>query len=260
MQTLTVTIITKNEAQDIAACIESVLWADQIIVLDSGSTDGTQAICRQYERVKLIETDWPGFGKQKQRALSLATSDWILALDADERVSAPLQEELRYILMSSADFCAYAVPRQTFFLGRKIKYSYRAEHDAPLRLVKKGVGQFSTDVVHERLLLLDNHAEYGRLKNPLQHYAFRDLDEVLRKMNHYSSLGAEKLIRQNKNCSVHTALIHAVWVFVKFYILKAGCLDGYCGFLIALSNFEGTFYRYSKAYFGRNSSGGYTSP
>ena len=246
MQTISTIIITKNEEQDIAACIESALWTNEIIILDSGSADTTLAVCEKYApKVRVhTTTDWSGFGKQKNRALAFATSDWILSIDADERVTPELKQEiLQKLNLNNTDFIAYKMPRITYFLGKQIKYCFSNNSDAPIRLVKKDCGKFSDDIIHEKLVI---SGKTGELKSKLQHFSFGNIEELINKINNYSSLGATKLYGTKKKTSYAMAFTHAFWIFVKIYFLKLGFLDGWPGFIIALSNFEGTFYRYAK--------------
>ena len=245
MPTITTIIITKNEARNIAACIESALWTDEIVVLDCGSTDQTQEICKQYApKVKLYETDWPGFGKQKNRALELATSNWILSIDADERITSELKKEILQQLDSidSTNCAAYQIPRLTHFLGKSIKYCF-GTNDAPIRLIQKGFGKFSDDIVHEKIIA---NGKTGKLQNKLEHLSFDNVETLINKINNYSSLGATKLYRNQKKTTYAKAMARATWIFIKIYFLKRGFLDGWAGFIIAFSNFEGTFYRYVK--------------
>ncbi|MEI8054875.1 MAG: glycosyltransferase family 2 protein [bacterium] len=241
MQTISTIVITKNEEQNIAACLESALWTDEIIVLDSGSNDNTLAICKKYTpKVKTYTTDWPGFGKQKNRALALATSTWILSIDADERVTPELKQEILQKL-NNTNYAAYKIPRLNYFLGKQVKYCFNS--DAPVRLIKKDGGKFSDEIIHEKLIV---NGETGKLKNKLQHFSFGNIEELINKINSYSTLGATKLHDTKKKTSYAKAFAHASWIFIKIYFLKLGLLDGWLGFIIAFSNFEGVFYRYVK--------------
>jgi glycosyltransferase involved in cell wall biosynthesis len=243
MSTISTIIITKNESQNIADCIESVLWTDEIIVLDCGSTDYTQNICKKYApKVKLHETDWPGFGKQKNRALSLATSNWILSIDADERITSKLKDEILQKL-SSSDYVAYKIPRLNYFLGKPIKHCFGNKSDAPIRLVKSGSCTFSNDIIHEKIIV---NGETGKLQNKLDHFSFNNIEGLINKINNYSTIGAIKLYDAKRKTSYAKAFAHASWAFIRIYFLKCGFLDGWAGFVIAFSNFEGTFYRYAK--------------
>jgi glycosyltransferase involved in cell wall biosynthesis len=246
MQKISAIIITKNEVLNIGRCLQSLLWVDEIVIFDSGSTDGTQEICKKITgaKLKLVETDWPGFGKQKNRALDAATSEWILSIDADEIISEELKNEIKNILSSSTiAFAAYKIPRQNFFQNRKLKYCLSSKDDAPIRLAQRKLAKFSDDIVHEKMLI---DGSVGLLKSNIVHYPFRDLTELLNKANLYSTLGAQKMFAKNSKPSIASTLLHAIWAFCRLYFLKLGLLDGWPGFLIALANFEGTFYRYAK--------------
>jgi glycosyltransferase involved in cell wall biosynthesis len=243
MPAIAAIIITKNEAKNIAACIESVLWTDEIIVLDCGSTDETVAICKQYAtKVKVSQTDWPGFGKQKNRALATATSAWVLSIDADERVTPQLKQEILKALETTS-YVAYKIPRLTYFGGKPIKYCFGNKNDAPIRLAKKNFCKFSDDAIHEKIIV---NGAIGKLENKLDHFSFNSIEEVINKMNSYSTIGAIKLYDTKKQTNYTKAFLHALWAFTKIYILKRGFLDGGAGFIIAFSNFEGVFYRYVK--------------
>jgi len=241
MPTITAAIMTKNEALDIASCIESVLWMDEVIILDSGSTDGTQDICRKYN-VKLFATDWPGFGEQSNRCIEMSNSDWCFLLDADEKVTPELKDDIIQAINNVDNIVAYRVPRLNFFHKRAIKHCLNPKKDTPMRLVKKGFAQYA-EIVHPTVKI---NGKTGMLKNYLLHYPFQNLAELLDKMNSYSTLSAEKLFTKKVKSGVVKALSHAIWSFIKLYFLKGGFLDGWPGLLIAFGNFEGTFYRYAK--------------
>ena len=240
MPTISTIIITKNEEQHIKDCIETVLWTDEIIILDCGSTDQTQNICKKSApQVKLHVTDWPGFGKQKNRALKLAKSEWVLAIDADERVPPKLKNEIRQTLNYN-DCVAYQIPIQNYFLKRQLKHGFG--YDFHTRLMKREHCQFSDDIVHERIV---TSGKIGKLREKLHHFSYDDLEELLTKINSYSTLGALKLESTKKRCGFATALAHAAFAFIKIYFLRLGFLDGWPGFILAFSNFEGTFYKYA---------------
>lgn len=243
MPTITATIITKNAAADIQACLESLLWVDTIIVLDSGSTDNTLEICRKFSpKVKCSETDWPGFGQQKNRALAQATTDWILSIDADEKITPELQQEI-LSKIANTDCVAFKIPRLTYFLGRALRHCFNPHGDTPLRLIKNGFGKFTDEIVHEQLIA---NGKTGVLDNFLLHYPFKGCTDLLNKANFYSTLGAAKLAAKQVHSGIAKTLGHAIWTFVRLYFLKLGFLDGWPGFLIAVSGAEGAFYRYAK--------------
>lgn len=238
---LSVTIITKNEEGAIKACLDSVAWADEIIVLDSGSTDDTVRICRE-GGARVYETDWPGFGPQKNRALQKASGSWILSLDADERISPSLKEEILEAIANPMAPEAYEMPRLSNYCGRPMRHSGWWP-DYITRLVRKDRGRFSDDLVHERLIV-DGKTE--RLSNPLLHDAFESLEDVIDTMNRYSTVGAEMMRRRGKNASLFTAVSHGLWSFLHTYFVRGGFMDGREGFMLAVSNAEGTYYRYVK--------------
>lgn len=238
--TLSVIIITKNEARNIRACLETVAWADEIIVVDSGSTDDTVAISREFTPHVHI-TDWPGFGLQKNRALDYASKDWVLSLDADERVTPELRAEIEQA-MRAADAEGYEIPRLSSFCGRFMRHSGWYP-DYVLRLFKRGSARFSDSLVHERLILEGTTA---RLRSNLLHYSFEDLESVLRKMDQYSTAGAQMQFQRGRKITLPGAVLRGMWSFVRSYILRGGILDGSEGFLLAVSNAEGTYYRYVK--------------
>lgn len=241
---LSVIVICKNEAHDIDACLASISWVDEIIVLDSGSDDETLSIAKKYTSKIFINTDWQGFGIQKNRALELAMGDWILSIDADERVSDILRAEIQQAV-KSGKHVVFNMPRQSSYCGQFIHYSGWYP-DRVTRLFKRGVAKFSNDVVHERLIFTDESAQ---LKAPLIHITYKDLDEMLLKMNQYSSLGAKNAKINGKQGSLFSAIAHAIWAFIRTYFLRLGFLDGAIGFMLAVSIAETTYYRYLKLYF-----------
>lgn len=244
---VSVIVITKNEAVNIRGCLESVKWADEIVVLDSGSSDGTVDICRQYTNQVHSSEDWPGFGVQRNRALAKASGEWILALDADERVPPELHREILEVLNRTEEISVYEIPRLSYYCGRAMRHSGWWP-DYVARLFRRDTARFSEAPVHERLCYAGRP---GRLRNHLEHFSFRGLDEVLDKINRYSTAGALMMRAQGRSASLSGAILHGLWAFVRTYILYRGFLDGREGFMLAVSNAEGTYYRYLKRmYFG----------
>ena len=237
---LSVIIITKNEAPHIGRCLESVSWADEIIVLDSGSQDDTVSICRQYTD-KVYETDWPGFGVQKQRALDKATGDWVLSIDADEIVTAELRAEIEQALQQNK-FHGYEIPRLSSYCGRQMRHGGWWP-DYVLRLFRRNAGHFSDAVVHEKIIV---EGKVGRLISPFLHDTAVNLEEILRKMNSYSSLGAQMLYEKGVRASISKAVFKGLWTFIRTYWIKAAFLDGHQGLMLSISNAEGTYYKYLK--------------
>lgn len=236
-----VVIITRNEAAKIADCLASVAWADEVIVLDGSSSDQTVAIAEDLGAKVFSETEWLGFGIQKQRAVSHASHDWILSLDADERISDALREEIEQVLRQPKH-SGYFIPRLSSYCGAFIHHSgWRPDY--VLRLFNKTQGGFNDAKVHEKVELTGSTE---RLRNDIIHYSFDDLETVLHKVNHYSTLGAEKMYAKGKRCGLGTALIKGWWAFMRTWVLQRGFLDGREGLMLALSNAEGTYYKYAK--------------
>ena len=239
---LSIIIITKNEAADIRACLETVAWADEIIVVDSASNDGTAAICRELGAQVHVVHDWPGFGPQKSRALAHATRDWVLSLDADERVTPELRREIEAAMRDPDACAAYDIPRSSSYCGRFMRHSgWYPDHVT--RLFKRGSARFSDDLVHERLLV---DGKTGKLHGELLHFAFDGMEEVLRKVDQYSTAGAQRMHAQGRKASLAGAVLRGCWSFMRTYFLRLGFLDGREGFMLAVSNAEGTYYRYVK--------------
>jgi glycosyltransferase involved in cell wall biosynthesis len=239
---LSVIIITKNEAADIRACLESVAWADEIIVVDSASTDSTVLVCKELGAQVHVVHDWPGFGPQKNRALAHAAQDWVLSLDADERVTPELRKEIEAVMHENGAADAYDIPRSSSYCGRFMRYSGWYP-DYVTRLFKRGSAHFSDDLVHERLIV---KGDTGRLQGKLLHYAFDGMEEVLRKVDQYSTAGALRMHAQGRKATLAGAVLRGLWSFARTYFLKRGFLDGREGFMLAVSNAEGTYYRYVK--------------
>lgn len=237
---LSVIIITKNEQTHIAKCLESVKWADEIIVLDSGSTDETMSICRQYTS-HVYETDWQGFGIQKQRALDKATGEWVLSIDADEHITPELHAEIENAMQSS-QYSGYQIPFLSNFCGKQIRHGgwYPDYH---LRLFRRTDSEFTNAVVHERV---DVKGQIGFLKSPILHDSYTDLAEVLRKMDSYSTLGAKLLYEKGVRSSLLKAVLKGFWTFFRAYVLRCGFLDGQHGLMLAIYSGQTTYYKYLK--------------
>ena len=238
MAKLSVIIITKSEAENIRACLESVKWADKIIVVDSGSSDATVEICRELG-AKVHVHDWPGFGMQKNRALSYATNEWVFSLDADERVTPELQAQLIKAMEDGRNDGFY-VPRLSQFCGKYIRHSGWYP-DYVLRLFRRTRGRFSDDMVHERVIL---EGTAGRLSSPLLHYSYLNEADVHRKTEQYARAGAMQMLKNGKTATIADAPLRAGWAFIRTYFLRLGFLDGIAGFNIALMNFRTTYLKY----------------
>ncbi|MBK9161549.1 MAG: glycosyltransferase family 2 protein [Nitrosomonadales bacterium] len=239
---LSVIVITRNEAANIRACLESVAWAGEIVVVDSGSSDGTAEICREMG-ARVFVCDWPGFGIQKNRALDHSTREWVFSIDADERVTPELRAAIEAVLADTDNaHAAYEISRLSSYCGRFMRHSGWYP-DRIVRLFRRDAARFSDDLVHERLRV---EGRTGLLDGELLHYAFDDLEEVLRKVNQYSSAGAAMMQRRGRQASLSGAVLRGLWSFFRTYVLRGGFLDGREGFMLAVSNAEGTYYRYLK--------------
>jgi glycosyltransferase involved in cell wall biosynthesis len=239
---LSAIVITRNEEKRISDCLASLAFADEIIVVDNGSSDATREIARTAGARVHDAPDWPGFGPQKNRALDLATKAWVLAIDADERVTPELREEIQAVVRSASREDAWDMPRRSSYCGQFMAHSGWYP-DRVTRLFRRGSARFSEDVVHERLV---TDGAVGHLRHHLLHETFEDLSAVLVKVDRYSTLGAQRLLQQGRRTSLAGAIAHGAWAFLRTYLLQRGFLDGRMGFVLAVSNAEGTYYRYLK--------------
>ena len=243
--TLTVIVITKNEAAHIAACLASVAFADEWIVVDSASGDDTAEKARSLGARVVVSNDWPGFGAQKQRALELATGRWVLSIDADERVSPELAARIVAVVRGEPEnepFAAYELDRLSQMSGRWIRHGDWYP-DRVVRLFRRDSARFSSDRVHERVVAL---GPVGRLDGDLLHFTMPTFEDALAKMNRYSSAGAADRVAAGGRGGLATALSHAAWAFVRSYVVRRGFLDGAAGFIVASYVAEGTWWRYLK--------------
>ncbi len=241
---LSVIVITRNEAANIRDCLASVAFADEWIVVDSGSTDGTVEIARAAGARVVESHDWPGFGPQKNRALAHAQGEWVLAIDADERVTPELAAEIQAVLRDP-QHDAYAIPRLSSFCGRFIRHSgWWPDH--VVRLFRRDRGRFTDVAVHEKVLV---EGSVGTLNAHFLHYTYPDLDSALAKMNRYSTDAARMMHVRGKRAGLASALGHATWTFIRIYILRRGFLDGKHGFVLAMVAMMGSFARYAKLMF-----------
>lgn len=243
MRKISVYIIAFNEEAKIRAAVNSVLWADEIVLADSHSKDGTAQIAASLG-ARVVQVDFQGFGDLRNQAIAACSHEWIFSLDADERCTPAARDEILSVL-DSPDHDVYYVPRKNFFMGRWIKQAgFYPDYRQP-QLFRKGALNFLPDPVHERYAIISGKPA-GFIHNPIWQEPFRNLAEVQHKANRYSTLGAAKLAEAGKKSSMGKALGHGLWSFFQMYILKKGILDGWPGLVIALGNFEGTFYKYAK--------------
>ena len=246
--TLSVAIITKNEEANLARTLESVRWADEIVIVDCGSTDRTAEIARTFG-VKFFVEEWKGFGAQKNSALAKGSGDWVLALDADEEVSPELAEEIRALLNSSPAQEAYFLPRRNYFLGRWIRHGGYYP-DRKLRLFRQGGCRFEESVVHETIRPA---GPAGHLRGNLLHHAYPTLDSYIEHMNRYSALGATQAVARGKTSRGLAAFFWNVFIvpvatFKYNYLFRLGFLDGREGFLLHMYHSAYVSWKYAKAW------------
>ena len=240
---ISVYIIAFNEFEKIRDCINSVLWADEIILADSHSTDGTSELATELG-AKVIHIPFNGYGDLRNQAVAQCSGEWILSLDSDERCTIEVRDEI-IALIDNAPLEIYRVPRKNFFMGRWIKYSGWHPNFRQPQLFRKGKMSYTMESVHEGYISHSNK-EIGTISNIIWQFPFKNTEEIIHKTNRYSSLGVKKLQGKGVNGSFFKAFLHGFWSFIKHYIFKLGFLDGGPGFVIAFGNFEGTFYRYIK--------------
>ncbi len=249
---LTAVVITKNEGPRIEACLKSLHFCKEILVLDSGSTDDTVARATPLA-TQVLNYDWPGDGPQRNRGIDLASSNWVLCIDADEQVSPALATELCNAI-AQTEFDGFHIPFQSYYCGRAIKFG-DWRNETHLRLFRKNKGHYSSSNVygaqgaHCRPVV---EGKIGKLRHKILHYSYPNLEAVLTKLNHYSTGGAALRAAKGKNSSIFMACVHGFWSFLRGYVFRFGFLDGKEGFLLALSNGLGTFYRYAKLVYIKN--------
>ena len=239
---LSVIVITRNGEATIARCLGSVEWAGETVVVDSGSTDRTVEICRSLGAQVHQTPDWPGHGPQKNRALDRASGDWVLSLDSDEWLTPESCAEIQRALAAPSDKAAYTMPRRSSYCGRYMRHSGWWP-DYVVRLFRRDAARFSEDHTHDRLMV---SGAIGKLSQPILHEAITDLDQMIGKMNMYSTASANMLHQRGRRASLYTAILHGGWAFVRTYFLRLGFLDGREGFMLAVANAEGSYYRYLK--------------
>jgi glycosyltransferase involved in cell wall biosynthesis len=235
-------IICYNEVDKIGDAIRSVAWADEVVVADSHSIDGTVAVAESLG-ARVVQIPFQGFGDLRNQAVAACSHDWIFSLDSDERCTPEVGAEIRKV-MTEGDSDAFLVPRRNFFMGREIRHSGWYPNYRQPQLFRRDALAYDQSPVHEGYVLT-SPKPLGRLHNAIWQLPFKDFGEVIHKMNRYSSLGASK--RRQQGSSFAEGLGHGLWAFLKHYLFKRGFLDGWAGFLIAFSYFEVTLYRYFKA-------------
>lgn len=241
MPGLSVTVITLNEAAHIEACLASVAWADEILVVDCHSVDGTADRARA-KGARVIERDWPGYSAQKNFAAEQASHDWILSVDADERVTPELADEIRATLDGPAPEAGFRIPRVTFHLGRWIRTTDWYP-DYQLRLYDRRRAWWKPRTVHESV---ETSGPVGRLRRELQHYAYRDVAHHLETIDRYTTLAAEEMFARGRRATAFDLVLHPPAAFLRNYVLKRGLADGRTGFLISKLNARYVFLKFAK--------------
>jgi glycosyltransferase involved in cell wall biosynthesis len=226
LEKISVIIITRNEEVNIEDCLKSVKWADEIIIVDAESSDNTIGISQKYTD-KIFTHKWEGYAKQKQFALSLAKNEWILSLDADERVTPELKDEIEAGVKDGFD--GFKIPRKNYFLGKHIR-GCGWNNDYQLRLFKKSVADVTDSLVHESFVV---RGKIGRLENKMTHYSYRNINDAFEKINNYSSLEAQQKFRK-KYVRPIDFIIHPASAFFQYFIVRKGFIDGKYGLMVSL--------------------------
>jgi len=238
---ISVAIITKNEENNIERCISSIKNFDEVVVVDSGSSDNTVDICRRLN-CKVINTEWLGFGPTKQLAVSNTKNDWVLSIDADEVLTKQLVEEIS-ALSDSTEILAYKIKRRSFYLGRLIKFS-GWQNDYPIRLFNKCYVNFDDKLVHEKVIV--NESKVAMIENSILHYPYPDIHSHIAKINTYTNLGARELKEKGVRKNFLFAFISGFVKFLKTYFFKLGFLDGKVGLILAVNSSFYSFLKYCK--------------
>jgi glycosyltransferase involved in cell wall biosynthesis len=238
---VTATIITFNEAANIQAALESLSWADEIIVVDSESSDDTVAIARKFTD-RVFVRPWPGYIAQKNFAAEQARHDWIFSLDADERIPPSLAEEIRAVVTTEPALRGYRVPRVTYHLGRWIRTT-DFYPDYQTRLYDRRSARWRGKYVHESVAV---DGPVGRLRHELEHYSFRDLRDQLDRINHYTTLAARQMHETGRHATPFDLVVHPPAAFLRNYLLRRGVLDGAAGFTISAMNAFSVYLKFAK--------------
>lgn len=241
MEKISVAIITLNEEGNIRDCLESVKWADEIVVVDNGSTDGTIKVCQEY-RARVYQESWKGFSAQKNSAIEKTTNKWVLSLDADERIGPVLRQEIENTLQEDPPVDGYWIARKNYFLGRWIRYCGWFP-DRNLRLFRKSRGRFTERAVHEKV---EVQGKTANLNHPLIHETYRSLSDFLIRSDRYSTLAAGEMWRQGRKYHWGDVFFRPPLTFLQMYLLRAGFLEGYWGFLLSVLYSYYTFAKYAK--------------
>lgn len=240
--TVSAIVVCFNEEKNIGACLDSLRWCDEIVVVDSFSTDRTVEICRQYTE-RILQRNWTGYRDQKAFAHSQATRDWVLLVDSDERVTPELRDEINQMLSSYAGaYAGFSVPRLVFYLGRWWRRGgWYPDYD--VRLFRRDRATWGGTDPHEKILI---DGKVRRLRHPLQHYSYRSIEDHIQRINHFTSISARELWKQGKRFHRSDALFRPAFRFFRSYVLKRGFLEGFAGFHVALTAAVYVFLKYAK--------------
>lgn len=241
--TLSIVVITLNEEQNLGECLESVQWADEIVVVDCRSVDQTVEIARRYTE-KVFVRPWPGFGPQKNFGMDQATSDWVLILDADERASQELGQEIRHLMerWSIEDPLGYQIPRRNFYYGYWVRWA-GCYPDYQIRLFRKGQAYYNEVLVHENLIV---QGKVGILSGHLDHYTERRIEDHFKKFSLYTTLAAQQRLKSKQTVHLHDLVLRPLVTLLKTYFLKQGFRDGIWGLIVCLFASMYTFVKYAK--------------
>ncbi len=234
-------VTTFNEEQNIAGCVESLLWCDEILVVDSFSTDKTPEILRGYDKVRFYQRTYYGSASQKNWAMDQVTNDWILIFDADERCTPALQQEIETLLAAGASHDAYTIKRRVYFLDRVIRFS-GWQHDRVVRLVRNGTARYPNRRVHADMV---TRGPAPVLKSPMEHYMADSLDEYTRRIEKYSFWGASQNWREGKKAGFAEIFGRSIWRFFRTYVFQLGVLDGMHGLVFCMLQSYGTYLKWS---------------
>jgi glycosyltransferase involved in cell wall biosynthesis len=232
-------IITMNEEKNIARCLKSLAWVDEIILVDTDSTDMTLDIARQIG-AEVFSTPWHGYGPTKQFAVDRASGDWILSVDADEVVTPRLADEILTAIGAGEAADGYFLPRMTSFIGRWIRHS-QWYPDYVLRLFRRGKGRFTDALVHEKIIV---DGSVGYMKNPLLHYSYPDLASFFRKTAKYNDLGGKEFVQNGRKVSRLSLLLRPIATFYRHFVFHLGFLDGWAGFFIGILSAHRNYSKY----------------
>ena len=242
MQKVSVVIITKNEEKNIARCLESVRWADEIIVVDTFSTDHTVELCRRFTD-KVFQEKWLGYGLQKNFCASKARNKWVLNIDADEVISLECAEAIQKLMSGEPEFSLYRFPRKNFIAGRWVRYAGWYP-DLIARLYDRDRVSFSNSMVHERLT--PDNGGVGIINYPILHYSFEGMEDYIQRQNRYSSLYAEEKKQMDWEANWSHLYVRPVWIFFKTYFFRQGFREGFLGIFLSLSMAFYTYLKYAK--------------